>query len=193
VKLVRGPGRAPVCAALLLLALFPCAGGRADPGGGAPPVTVPPVTMPPPSFFEKVRERDREAARRFYAKHVDIEGIPAAASEEVADEALRRTHEIVSRLLAGRPDLRRAMVERGTYLVVIGKDQVYTDMPEYRNSPNKEYLNERVRGTGGNPTSFGEENLLSLPLDRYDDESIAVHELRGERADGAGGAGATRA
>lgn len=39
------------------------------------------------------------------------------------------------------------------------------------------YLNERVRGTGGHPTSFGEENLLSLPLDRYDDESIAVHEF----------------
>jgi hypothetical protein len=26
-------------------------------------------------------------------------------------------------------------------------------------------------------TSFGEENLLNLPLDRYDDESIAVHEF----------------
>jgi hypothetical protein len=34
-----------------------------------------------------------------------------------------------------------------------------------------------VRGTGGRPTSFGEENLLSLPLDRYDDESIGVHEF----------------
>ena len=39
------------------------------------------------------------------------------------------------------------------------------------------YQNERVRGTGGRPTSFGEENLLSLPVDRYDDESIALHEL----------------
>jgi hypothetical protein len=63
------------------------------------------------------------------------------------------------------------------YLIIIGKDQVYTDMPEYRNSPNPEFLNERVRGTGGLPTSFGEENLLSLPIDRYDDESIAVHEF----------------
>jgi hypothetical protein len=34
-----------------------------------------------------------------------------------------------------------------------------------------------VRGTGGRPTSFGEENLLSLPIDRYDDESIGVHEF----------------
>jgi len=29
----------------------------------------------------------------------------------------------------------------------------------------------------GIPTSFGEENILSLPIDRYDDESIAVHEF----------------
>jgi hypothetical protein len=70
------------------------------------------------------------------------------------------------------------MVKNRTRLIIIGKNQVYTDMPEYRNSPNPEYLNERVRGTGGfDVTSFGEENLLNLPLDRYDDESIAVHEF----------------
>jgi len=70
------------------------------------------------------------------------------------------------------------MVKNGTRLIIIGKDQVYTDMPEYRNSRNPQYQNERVRGTGGfDVTSFGEENLLNLPIDRYDDESIAVHEF----------------
>jgi hypothetical protein len=95
----------------------------------------------------------------------------------VADEALTRTCEIVSHMLAGRPDVIEQMVDRKMYLIIIGKDQLYADMPEYRNVPNKEFWNERVRGTGGRPTSFGEENLLSLPLDRYDDESIAVHEF----------------
>ena len=76
-------------------------------------------------------------------------------------------------MLAGRPDVLEAMAKNGTRLIIIGKDQVYTDMPEYRNSPNPEYQNERVRGTGGlDVTSFGEENLLNLPIDRYDDESI---------------------
>jgi dipeptidyl aminopeptidase/acylaminoacyl peptidase len=136
------------------------------------------VTAPPESFFEKVRERDREAARRFYKKYVDVNGLPAAASAEVADEALRRTYDIVTHMLAGRPDILQTMIDNGTRLIVIGKDQVYTDMPEYRNSPNPAYQNERVRGTGGlNVTSFGEENLLNLPLDRYDDESIVVHEF----------------
>ncbi len=103
--------------------------------------------------------------------------MPVVAAGEVDDRALVRTHEIVSHMLAGRPDIVDAMKEREMYLIIIGKDQLYTDMPEYRNAPNKEYLNERVRGTGGRPTSFGEENLLSLPLDRYDDESIGVHEF----------------
>ena len=104
--------------------------------------------------------------------------MPVLASADVADEALQRTHEIVTHLLAGRPDILEALAKYGTRLIIIGKDQVYTDMPEYRDSPNPEYQNERVRGTGGlRVTSFGEENLLNLAGDRYDDESIGVHEF----------------
>ena len=139
---------------------------------------APPVTKPVDPVFEKFRERDRDAARGFYKKMIDINGLSALASADVADEALARTHEIVSHLLAGRPDVLGAMSKNGTRLIIIGKDQVYTDMPEYRNSPNPAYLNERVRGTGGlDVTSFGEENLLNLPGDRYDDESIGLHEF----------------
>jgi len=137
----------------------------------------PPVTAPPESFFQKVRERDRDAARAFYKKYLDVKGMPVVASTEVADLALQRTYEIVTHVLAGRPDVVEAMVKQGIYLTIIGKDQVYTDLPENRSARNPAYLNERVRGTGGFPTSFGEENLLSLPLDRYDDESIGVHEF----------------
>jgi dipeptidyl aminopeptidase/acylaminoacyl peptidase len=139
---------------------------------------APAVMEPPESFFKKVRERDQEAARKFYKKYIDVQGMPVVAAADVADEALQRTHFLVTHLLAGRPDILQAMVKNGTRLIVIGKDQVYTDMPEYRNHPNPVYQNERVRGTGGfDVTSFGEENLLNLPLDRYDDESIAVHEF----------------
>jgi len=137
----------------------------------------PPITAPPESFFQMVPERDREAARQFYRKSMDVRGIPVVAAGEVADLALKRTYWIVTHLLAGRPDVIQSMVNSRMYLIIIGKDQVYTDIPEYSHSRNPEYQNERVRGTGGRPTSFGEENLLSLPLDRYDDESIAVHEF----------------
>ncbi len=124
-----------------------------------------------------VSERDRDVARHFYAKYIDVAGMPVAAHAVVDDQALVRVHWIVTHMLAGRPDITAALVKNRMYLIVIGKDQVYTDMPEYRRSQNPEYQNERVRGTGGRPTSFGEENVLSLPLDRYDDESIAVHEF----------------
>jgi hypothetical protein len=142
------------------------------------PVIRPKVTAPPEAFFEKYPERDREAARKFYAKYLDVGGVSIAAAGAVADEALLRAHDLVTHLLAGRPDVLEVMAKAGTRLIIIGKDQVYTDIPEYRNSRNPAYLNERVRGTGGlSVTSFGEENLLNLALDRYDDESIAVHEF----------------
>jgi hypothetical protein len=145
--------------------------------GRASTTELPAVTSPPESFFEIVAEKDRTAARSFYKKYIDVKGMPVVAAAEVADQALQRTYSIVTHMLAGRQDVLEAMVKRRMYLIIIGKDQVYTDMPEYRNHPNPAYQNERVRGTGGRPTSFGEENLLSLPLDRYDDESIAVHEF----------------
>src|SRR5213593_3960651 len=132
----------------------------------------PPVTAPPESFFELVSERDRDVARQFYRKYIDVKGMPAVSAAEVADLALQRTYSIVTHLLAGRPDVIEAMVKNRMYLIIIGKDQVYTDMPEYRHHPNPAYQNERVRGTGGKPTSFAEENLLNLAIDRYDDESI---------------------
>ncbi|HEY2759773.1 MAG TPA: hypothetical protein VGI75_03500 [Pirellulales bacterium] len=134
--------------------------------------------MPPDSVFEKIRESDRDAARAFYKKYINVGGLSAMSSADVADEALQRTYYIVTHMLAGRPDILAQMKQSGTRLIIIGKDQVYTDMPEYHHTRNPEFMNERVRGTGGlSVTSFGEENLLNLPLDRYDDESIGVHEF----------------
>jgi hypothetical protein len=141
-------------------------------------VTAPAVTAPPESLFAKLSASARDRAVRFYKKYLGIQGLPVIASADVDDAALQRTHDIVSHVLAGRPDILQAMREFGTRLIIIGKDQLYTDMPEYHDRPNPEYLNERVRGTGGLAvTSFAEENLLNLAGDRYDDESIAVHEF----------------
>ena len=38
-------------------------------------------------------------------------GVPVLASADVADEALQRTHDIVTHLLAGRPDILEAMAK----------------------------------------------------------------------------------
>jgi len=124
-----------------------------------------------------VPTRYQKSARQFYKKYIDVNGMPVVSADVVSDAALQRTYSIVTHLLAGRPDVVAALVKQKMYLIIIGKDQKYTDMPEYHDSPNPDYLNERVRGTGGLPSSFGEENLLCLPIDRYDDESIGVHEF----------------
>ncbi len=169
------PARLVASAVAFVLAL------AAAPAGAqtqtAKPAAPPRVTAPPASFFEMVNAPDREAARKFYAKYIDVRGMPVVAAAVVDDAALQRTYTIVTSMLAGRPDILQALVKNRMYLIIMGKDQLYTDMPEYRNHPNPTFQNERVRGTGGRPTSFGEENLLTLPIDRYDDESIGVHEF----------------
>jgi hypothetical protein len=172
----------PTTHILVLLALAMLAAScRSNPPAStqsAAPEESPRVTAPPESFFAKIPARDRGVARQFYKKYLEINGLPLAASGEVSDLALQRDDYIVTHMLAGRPDILHAMVTNGTRLIIIGKDQQYTDMPEYRHARDPAYLNERVRGTGGfGLTSFGEENLLCLPEDRYDRESIAVHEF----------------
>src|SRR6187401_2463495 len=91
---------------LIALALFVVC--RADAQTDSP-AKKPAVIAPPDSFFALVRERDREAASAFYKKYIDVGGMPVVAAAEVADQALVRTHEIVTGLLAGRPDIVQSM------------------------------------------------------------------------------------
>src|ERR1700692_1805482 len=66
---------------------------------------TPTVTSPPEAFFDRFKVGDREAARLFYKKHLDADGLSIAAAAVVADEALERTYHIVTHILAGRPDV----------------------------------------------------------------------------------------
>jgi len=90
-------------------------------GGGAlgqSPADLRAIISPPDSFFALVRERDRDAARTFYKKYLDVGGIPVVAAAEVADLALERTRDIVGHLLAGRPDVAQSMASSGMYLIM---------------------------------------------------------------------------
>lgn len=70
---------------------------------------LPAVVAPPERVFERFRDGDREVARGFYEKYVDVKGLAVVASQDVADEALQRTYWIVTHMLAGRPDILGAM------------------------------------------------------------------------------------
>lgn len=140
----------------------------------------------------------------FYTKHVDAIGIPIVSSDKVPDAALLMARDIVNFMLAKRPDVRAAMVERGARVAIMAQEEMQTDLPEYRsmkkpakedprltprerenydkpggigNMTDRQYWNARARGMGGNITSCAEENLLGYPGTRYFGEHILVHEF----------------
>jgi len=120
----------------------------------------------------------------FYQKYLNANGIPVVANGVVSNTAIRRACEIAVVMLEERQDVRFEMVRRGTRLAIIGRNQVTTDIPEFRNLyteyPGTDW-NVRTRGLGGTvgrPVGVtSEENLLCLTRDVYRGEDITVHEF----------------
>jgi hypothetical protein len=122
--------------------------------------------------------------KEFFSKSLFYEGIPIKAPAVVSDDALYAARERLAMLLAHLPMATSNLVKRGVELHIIGKDQVTTDLPEWRKDKGKaipEYngktRDERTRGMGGRLVSCGEENLLKLEKDRYRGRDICVHEF----------------
>ena len=122
----------------------------------------------------------------FYQKYIETEGLYVTSSGKVSDEALLKACDIISLMLAKRPDVKAPMVKKGCHVMVIGKDEETCDLPEFAHICNCEdsikYWNWRARGFGGAPedefsSSCGEENLLALPQDKYVGENILIHEF----------------
>ena len=122
----------------------------------------------------------------FYQKYIETEGLYVTSSGKVSDEALLKACDIISLMLAKRPDVKAHMVKKGCHVMVIGKDEETCDLPEFAHICNCEdsikYWNWRARGFGGAPedefsSSCGEEKLLALPQDKYVGENILIHEF----------------
>jgi hypothetical protein len=163
------------------VALAVCAGGASAPRAS---VSAPPAGTDP-----------------FYAKAVSAKGIPVIGSARVPDAALVRAAEIVTAMLARRPDLRAEMVRLGVRVGVIAEGEGIADLPEHRHwtkpkrddrrltqcelkyfeaieaQSDRDYWNARSRGTGGRFTTVGAENLLAVPGSRYFGENILIHEF----------------
>ena len=122
----------------------------------------------------------------FYQKYIETEGLYVTSSGKVSDDALLKACDIISLMLAKRPDVKAHMVKKGCHVMIIGKDEETCDLPEFAHICNCEdsikYWNWRARGFGGAPedefsSSCGEENLLALPQDKYVGENILIHEF----------------
>ncbi len=134
---------------------------------GRPPI----VTIDPPE-------------KGFFAKRLDFKGIPIKAAKEVEDEALQVAYDRLQKQMAHLPNVPINLAAAGAELHIIGRNQVTTDLPEWRHDKGKrlaEYKgltrDQRTRGMGGLLASCGEENLLRLPNDRYRGRDICVHEF----------------
>lgn len=151
------------CLGIGLFSIIPLA--EAEPPGDYP-VTKPPAEINLPDFYQK---------------YVDANGYPVVSSEKVNDYALKEAAFLVDLMLAKRPDVRKAMVESGSRLIVIAHNEFTTDIPEYAKLKPKDYWDARARGLGGSRTdpvcSCAEENMLAYPGDPYRAENILIHEF----------------
>jgi hypothetical protein len=139
---------------------------------GTAPVEKPTIrTLEPP-------EQD------FFSKELDFHGIPIKAPAVVSNDALYAAYERLGTMLAHLPVMVTNLAAAKVELHIIGKHQVTTDLPEWRQDKGKplaEYngltRDQRTRGMGGQLVSCGEENLLKLENDRYRGRDICLHEF----------------
>lgn len=120
----------------------------------------------------------------FFTKQLSFHGILIKAPSVVVDDAMYALYDRMATETAQLPMAVTNLAAAGAEIHIIGRDQVTTDLPEWRQDkhvPLDEYngltRDQRTRGMGGLITSCAEENLLNLPQDRYHGRDICMHEF----------------
>lgn len=155
-------------------------GGTPVPAAEAVP-TEP--TSPPLRPVEEVPDDLRKSWKLhdFHQRVILADGLPILGSKRVAPRALQEAAYLIDRLLAGRDDLRRAIVAAKVRVVVMAPDEFTLDVPEHSDLRPAEYWNRRARGLGATKqrpaVSCGSENLLEMSGDPYRGENILIHEF----------------
>ena len=130
------------------------------------PVTAPPEELELPPFYQK---------------YVSANGYPIVGSAKVNDYAMKEAAYLANMMLAKRPDVKQAMIDGGSRLVVMAHSEFTTDVPEHSKMSPKDFWDARARGLGGSRRdpvcSCGEENLLGFQGDPYATECILIHEF----------------
>ncbi len=129
------------------------------------------VTLPPASL-------DLDP---FYSKYVSANGYPVVSSANVNDYALKEAAWLINQMLDQRPDVRKAMIESGSRMIVMAHNEFTSQIPEHAHLKPSDFWDARARGLGGGEDdpvcSCGEENLLGYPGDPYEAENILIHEF----------------
>ena len=117
----------------------------------------------------------------FYEKYVSANGYPVVSSGKVNDYALKEAAWLINQMLDQRPDIRQAMIDSGSRMIVMAHNEFTTEIPEHSRLKPKDFWDARARGLGGSEhdpvCSCGEENLLGYKGDPYEKENILIHEF----------------
>jgi hypothetical protein len=136
---------------------------------------LPKVDTPSPELKKQLSLND------FYKKSVVVDGLAIVASDKVEDHALLEAAYLINQLLAGRDDLRAALVKQKIRVAIMAPTEMTTRIPEHSDLKPASYWDRRARGLGATrirpAVSGGAENLLEYPGDPYRGENILIHEF----------------
>ena len=122
-----------------------------------------PEPVPPPFTIREAFELNP-----FYQQWVDVKGFPVVASEKVNPYALKEAAWQIWKMIGHRPDVLQALVQKRVRFVVIGYNELNSQIPDYSDQ-GPDFLTYRARAFGGSglsghpAVSSAEENLLHYP------------------------------
>jgi hypothetical protein len=116
----------------------------------------------------------------YYTKFTYAREFIVLGSNRVSNEALLRANDIIRKMFAYRHDILKAMIADGTRLVVLGRGEKRSDLPEFKDSASRDEFDE-VRYCDYTPTPklmvVLEENVLDLPGEPWAGKCLVVSVL----------------
>src|SRR5206468_360880 len=124
--------------------------------------------MPPPAKFK---------IDPYYTKFTYAREFVVLGSKQVSDQALLAANDTVRKMFAYRHDILKAMIADGARLVVLGRTEKLSDLPELKETRDKPGFDE-VRYLDYTPELklmvVPEENVLGLPSDPFTGKAMVV-------------------
>jgi hypothetical protein len=115
----------------------------------------------------------------YYRKFTPAREFPVLGSGHVRDEALLRANDVVRKMFAYRHDVLKAMIADGARLVVLGREEKLSDLPEFKGARKAGF--DEVRYLDFTPELklmvVPEENVLSLPGEPFAGRGMVIRVL----------------
>src|SRR5439155_10827532 len=122
------------------------------------PLRTQPSVMPPPAKFK---------IDPYYTKFTWAREFTVVGSNQVSDEALLKANDTIRKMFAYRHDILKAMIADVVRLVVLGRKEKLSDLPEYAQLKQSKDFDALARSLNYSPGArllvVSEENVLGDP------------------------------